>query len=217
MDLKKYLLNFFSKKKLDKNVSFFAFWDKDTVLPKEVYLGATARLMNCKIGRYTRIKPGCVFKNVDVGAFCSIANNVMAGLGMHPTQYISTNSIFYKPGINAHFARPIDFSEEKRITIGNDVWIGNGAVIMDGVRIGNGAIIAARAVVTKDVDDYAIVGGVPAKLLKYRFDESIRKMLLNIKWWDLSDDEIHNVLDVFTDPQLTETKLKDAFGKENHQ
>ena len=211
MDLKKYLLNFFSRKKLNKNVSFFAFWDKNTILPDDVYLGPTARLMNCKIGRYTRIKPGCVFKNVDVGSFCSIANSVMAGLGMHPTQYVSTNSIFYKAGINDKFAKPISFSEEKRITIGNDVLIGNGAVILDGVKIGNGAIIAARAVVTKDVDDYAIVGGIPAKTIKYRFDENVRKTLLEIKWWELSDDEISNVLDIFTDPVLTENKLREAF------
>ena len=73
------------------------------------------------------------------------------------------------------------------ITIGNDVWIGDGAFIKNGVTIGDGAIIGARAVVTKDIPPYAIVVGVPAKILKYRFSEQIIDRLLNTKWWNLDD------------------------------
>lgn len=84
----------------------------------------------------------------------------------------------------------INYAHTTPAEIGNDVWIGQNAVIMDGVKIGDGAIVAAGAVVTKDVAPYAIVGGVPAKLIKYRFDEATIKDLLRLKWWELSDKEI---------------------------
>ena len=76
------------------------------------------------------------------------------------------------------------------ITIGNDVWIGQGCTIMSGVNIGTGAVIAAGSLVTKDVPEYAIVGGSPAKIIKYRFDGRTIDGLLNSKWWDLDPKEL---------------------------
>ena len=194
MDLKQYLTNFFNRKKLKKSISWFSFWDKQTELSDLVYLGFSARLHKCKVGKYTRIKPGCVLKNVVIGNYCSFANDVMVGLGQHPTNLISTNSIFYKSGITSRFARHIEFQEEKVTYIGNDVWIGNGAVIMDGVSIGDGAVIGARAVVTKDIPAYAIVGGIPAKVIKYRFSSDVIEALAKARWWDLPDDIIEGNL-----------------------
>ena len=211
MELKQYLVNFFNMKKLKKSVSLFAFWDKDTELSNCVYLGFSARLHNCKVGKYTRIKPGCVLKNVIIGNYCSFANDVMIGLGQHPTKFLSTNSIFYKRGITGKFARHIDFEEEKTTYVGNDVWIGNGAVIMDGVHIGDGAIVGSRAVVTKDVPPYAIVGGIPAKIIKYRFSEEIIHAIENTKWWNLSDCEIEKILPIFTQRDITAEKINNAF------
>lgn len=210
MDLGKYLKNFFSAKKFNKSISWVSFWDSTTEIPNELYLAPFARLMNCKVGRYTRIKPGCVFKNVTIGKYCSFANDIMIGLGQHPTFLLSTNSVFYKAGITDKFAKEIDYDEEPRTYIGNDVWIGNGAVVMDGVTIGDGAIVASRAVVTKDVPPYAIVGGVPAKVLKYRFSEEIISELLEWKWWDLPDDEISKILPLFTDNEITIEKIRQA-------
>lgn len=167
--------------------------------------------MNCKVGKYTRIKPGCVFKNVTIGKYCSFANDIMIGLGQHPTFLLSTNSIFYKVGISDKFKRHIDYDEEPRTYIGNDVWIGNGAVIMDGVHVGDGAIVASRAVVTKDVPSYAVVGGVPAKVLKYRFSSDVIQELLDLRWWDKDDDEILAALPIFTERDITVEKLRLAF------
>lgn len=98
---------------------------------------------------------------------------------------ISTHPAFYannKPFKT--FSDKMYFDEYKEINIGNDVLIGEDALILGGVKIGDGAIITSRAVVTKDVPPYAIIGGVPAKLIKYRFDEKIIKQLIEIKWWD---------------------------------
>ena len=203
MDLKQYLTNFFNRKKLKKSISWFSFWDKQTELSDLVYLGFSARLHKCKVGKYTRIKPGCVLKNVVIGNYCSFANDVMVGLGQHPTNLISTNSIFYKSGITSRFARHIEFQEEKVTYIGNDVWIGNGAVIMDGVSIGDGAVIGARAVVTKDIPAYAIVGGIPATVIKYRFSSDVIEALAKARWWDLPDDIIEGNLSLFTKADLS--------------
>jgi len=82
------------------------------------------------------------------------------------------------------------FEELKRTQIGNDVWIGARAIVLDGISIGDGAVIAAGAVVTKDVPPYAIVGGVPAKLIRYRFEDDVIQELLKWKWWDLSLDDL---------------------------
>lgn len=215
MDLGKYLLNFFSRKKLRGSISLFAFWDKATTFPDEVYLAPFSRLMNCRVGRYTRVKPGCVLKNATIGSFCSIANDVMVGLGQHPTHLLSTNSVFYKRGITDRFARPVDYDEEPRTYIGNDVWLGNGAVVMDGVHIGDGAIVASRAVVTKDVPPYAVVGGVPAKVLKYRFAEDVIAAIEKTRWWDLSEEAMTRALPVFTKEHLTAADVLQAFGGEN--
>lgn len=215
MDISRYFPSFFSRKKLLKHISFLAFWDKSTEIPNEVYLAPFSRLVNCKVGKYTRIKPGCVFKNVTIGNYCSFANDVMIGLGQHPTKLLSTNSIFYKKGITGRFAHHIDFEEEKTTYVGNDVWIGNGAVVMDGVHIGDGAIVGSRAVVTKDVPPYAIVGGVPAKVIRYRFSEDVIRAIEATKWWNLSDSEIEQILPIFTQEDITVEKINNAFKTVN--
>ncbi len=93
------------------------------------------------------------------------------------------------------------FDEYGEIIIGNDVWIGDGAVIMNGITIGNGAIIAARAVVTKDVKAYSIVGGIPAKIIKMRFDENIINKLQEIRWWDWDEEKLEKNFKKFHNPE----------------
>ena len=124
--------------------------------------------------------------NVDVGRYCSIAYGVNIGMFEHPVNWLSTSTRQYLPGL-VRGSRPVhlrSFDPSPRTVIGNDVWIGVGSTLIDGVKIGDGAIIAAGAVVTKDVPPYAIVGGVPAKIIRYRFDEETIRELLNLKWWE---------------------------------
>lgn len=130
----------------------------------------------------------------NIGKFCSIASNVRTVNGMHPTRdFVTTHPAFFSNLAQAGFTYTdkILFDEGAQKTeIGNDVWIGDGALILGGVRIGDGAVVAAGAVVTKDVEPYTIVGGVPAKVIRRRFDEETAEKLLRIKWWDWSEEEV---------------------------
>lgn len=147
--------------------------------------------------------------NVDIGRYCSIAYGVNIGMFEHPVDWLSTSTRQYLSGhVNGARSVPIrPFNANPRTTIGNDVWIGTGATLIDGISIGDGAIIAAGAVVTKDVPPYAIVGGVPAKIIKYRFNEEIIAKLLELKWWqyDMAD---FGDLD-WSDVELCISRIKD--------
>jgi len=147
---------------------------------------------NIKIDKFTFINWSTViYPNIYIGSFCSIGRGVEIGLAQHPIQWLSTHSFQYSKGWfpkleKYDFERKYRQLDHKQCNIGSDVWIGNGAKILSGVPIGHGAIVAAGAVVVKDVPPYAIVGGVPAKLIKYRFDDDVIKKLLKLKWWNLS-------------------------------
>jgi len=156
-------------------------------------------LMNSSIGRCTYIEGKVSINNADIGSYCSIAANVFIGVGQHPTRWLSTSPVFYstRDQLGLSYADKNYFDERQRILIGNDVWIGVNAVILDGVFIGSGAIVAAGAVVTKDVPPYAIVGGVPAKILRLRFDEEIIEALLELQWWKYSENSIRTVVNEF--------------------
>ncbi len=124
-----------------------------------------------------------------IGRYCSIGSGavfMMAGNQGHRNDWISTFPFFYID--NENFADAEDgFQRAGDTIVGNDVWIGSEAMIMSGVKIGDGAIIASRAVVTKDVAPYEVVGSNPAKHIKFRFSESEIDMLLEMKWWDWSE------------------------------
>ena len=137
-----------------------------------------------------------------IGKYCSIAAGVKVVTGGHPTKnFVSTHPAFFSTKKQAGFTYVSEdlFVEENPAIIGNDVWIGQGAMILSGVTVGDGAIIAAGAVVTKDVEPYSIVGGVSAKEIRKRFNDDEINFLLDIKWWDKPEKWIKENAEKFTD------------------
>lgn len=143
------------------------------------------------MGDYSYIGYNTNIYHAEIGKFCSISKDVCIGLPSHPSRFISTSPIFVNKvnGTGYSWSKEnIFYSVPKKVIINNDVWIGMKSTIMGGVTIGNGAIIAAHSVVTKDIPPYAVVAGVPAKIIKYRFPEEIISELLKSEWWDRSDE-----------------------------
>lgn len=130
------------------------------------------------IGRYTKIT------HTEIGKYCALSWDITINAVEHPWNHLTVHSFPYVPLEHNSFVTK-RIQKHKKVIIKNDVWIGANSVIMPGVTIGNGVIIGATSVVTKDIPDYAIVVGVPAKIIKYRFSEDIIKRLLQLKWWDL--------------------------------
>lgn len=143
-----------------------------------------------QIGAHSYIRSGYTLEgNIEIGRFCSIGNNVVIGLEKHahPIDWLTT-SMFTETFGTMH---KVSTQPQATATlIGHDCWIDRDAVLMSGIKVGNGAIIGARAVVTKDVPDYAVVAGVPAKIIRYRFPESKICRLNQLQWWLLSTDDV---------------------------
>ncbi len=137
---------------------------------------------------------------VKIGRYCSIARDVHYYGSNHPMNHAVMSAYFYNSDFGGLNVRDV---ERKTLEIGHDVWIGHGAVILSGCeKIGNGSVIAAGAVVTKDVPPYAIVGGIPAKVLKYRFDQEIIDLLEESKWWTHTPQELYSFYDKIDQPAL---------------
>jgi acetyltransferase-like isoleucine patch superfamily enzyme len=157
-------------------------------------------LMNTEMGDFSYISKNSQVYNTRIGKFTCIGPSVKTGLGLHPSSdFVSSHPVFYSTLRQSQVAFvEKDLFEEFPVTeIGNDVWIGANAVVRDGVKIGDGAIIGAGAVVTKDIPPYAIVGGVPAKLIRYRFSPEEIGFLQQFKWWDKDIDWLRANKDLF--------------------
>ena len=170
------------------------------------------RLYYSSVGRYTYIARNTLMQNTEIGAFCSVSENCNIGLPSHPLDLVSTSPVFLS-GKNYLRKNLSAFSYDDcpRTVIGNDVWIGAHVLIKSGIRIGNGAVLAAGAVVTRDVPDYAVVGGVPAKIIKYRFDDQTIQQLLKLKWWDWENNKLSSYSQYFFAPN--ELLKKRGVGK----
>lgn len=172
---------------------------------------ATASLRNATLGRFTEIKERVQFQDstlgdysyverhaeviyARIGKFCAIASDVRINALNHPMERISQHKITYRP--NEYFlGAKLDkeFREEriaKTVEIGNDVWIGHGAIILPGVTIGHGAVVGAGAVVSHDVEAHAIVAGVPARFIRRRFPPAISERIISLAWWDWDHDRL---------------------------
>ncbi len=177
-----------------------------------------SRLSYVKLGKFTYVTEARL-GHAKVGAFCSIGpQTTIGGGGKHPTNFLSTHPVFY----STSKISGISFSEKPLIVempttqVGNDVWVGKSAIILDGVTIGNGAIIGAGAVVTKDVPAYAIVGGIPAKTIRFRFADAVIEALETWQWWHLPNEILRilakdfSVGRLWTVDAVEELKLKSA-------
>jgi acetyltransferase-like isoleucine patch superfamily enzyme len=149
------------------------------------YVSNNAILHNVTMDNYSYIGMHTQIRNATIGKFCSIADNVKIGLGFHPVDRVSTHPAFYSNNKGLKFfAKELSFDEYKPTIVGNDVWIGSHTIIFGGITIGDGAVVAGGSIITKDVEPYSIVGGNPAKLIRYRFDQEVIKQLMEFKWWD---------------------------------
>lgn len=177
--------------------------ERKVKIGKNVKLYFPVRLYDVSVGDFSYVGMYSHLKNVDIGKFCSIGPHCLFGWGIHPIQGISTAPMFYSTKMQNGFtiSKSDKVIETKRITIGNDVFIGMNTTILDGVSIGDGAVIGAGAVVSKDIPSYAVAVGNPIRVIKYRFPDHVIKELLDIKWWELSEDKLAIVEEYFFDIQ----------------
>jgi len=140
-------------------------------------------LAGTSIGAYSTVAKGAVIRAAGIGRYCSIGDDCIIGPAQHPVDWLSTTSFPYIDNAFGLGLNTLDFPVIQPLQIGNDVWVGARVCIMGGIKVQHGAIVAMGAVVTKDVPPYAIVGGTPAKVIKYRFSEKLIERLLTYKWW----------------------------------
>ena len=164
-------------------------------------LYAPFSLEACSVGRYTYIAENAHMFDAHVGAFCSIGANLICGWGCHPTNGVSTSPMFYSTKIQNGFtlSKVDKYVENKPIVIGNDVLVGMNVTVLDGVTIGDGAVIGAGAVVAGDIPPYAIAAGIPARVMRHRFDPETVERLLATKWWEFDLDGLADVERQFWD------------------
>ena len=168
------------------SIGFNSSVSADCVLTGENRIGQNCVLVHTQLGRASYCANGTQFQGCEIGAYTSIGSGVRIGLYQHPTRgYISTFPGFHFPWkATSYLDKPVRCEVHPRTVVGSDVWIGDNALVLSGVEIGDGAIVGAGAVVTKSVPPYAIVGGVPARLIRYRFSKEQIEKLIELKWWN---------------------------------
>lgn len=208
--MKGYIKGWFKYSICQKNISLLSLNHISCKISKKAVVYQLARMRDVKLGDYSYIGKGSILHNTTIGKYCSISDYIVCGLPNHSTSPISTSPIFTmkKNGTRHSWTNKNLFCTIPNVKIGNDVWIGYRAVIVNNVTIGDGAVIAAGSIVTKDIPPYAIVGGVPAKIIRYRFDEEIRNALLELKWWDIPENILKQNIDLFQKENITIDDLK---------
>lgn len=161
---------------------------KKSFLGSWVEIGRNSNIIESTIGDYTYDDGDVSIAFSEIGKFCSIANRVRINPGNHPQDRVTQHHLTYRRiqfGLDTSDDEEFfDWRRAHRCVIGHDVWIGHAAIVLPGVHIGTGAVIAAAAVVTKDVEPYQVVAGVPARPIKKRFSDDVIRRILASEWWD---------------------------------
>ena len=173
----------------------------DCALGRWTRIGARTTLQEVVFGDYSYIVSDSSAAHAQIGKFCSIARDVRINPGNHPTwraaqHHFSYRAVSYDLG-DVDDAEFFEWRRSDAVTLGHDVWVGHGATILAGVNIGTGAVIGAGAVVSKDVPPYAVVVGVPARVIKYRFEPDLQDKLIALAWWDWEHDRLAAALQDF--------------------
>lgn len=166
-----------------------------SILREGVMVSRHASVTNTEVGRYTSIGRNTKITHARIGAFCAISWDSTINAISHPIERLTISAFPYVPHVGGFVDRRAQTYRE--VWIGNDVWIGSHVVIMPGVTIGDGAIIGAGSIVTKNVAEYEVVVGSPAKHLRWRFDTEVRTLLSQLRWWDWSEEKIRANIQLF--------------------
>ena len=187
--------------RLKSHIALFCVLQEATV-DKTAAICSGVRFYRGKIGRYSYIGNNSFVTDTDIGSFTSISTDCYIGGTAHPLDWVSTSPVFHKWEniMKKNFAWH-EFPIFNRTVIGNDVWIGNRVMIKAGVKIGNGAVVGMGSVVTKDIGEYEIWAGNPARFIRKRFDDETVQKLATLQWWDWSDNELSKTAEIFNSPQ----------------
>ena len=206
----------FFKNLSNPKIALLSFVSANNEIDKKAQIYRFCKVKFSQIGAFSYIGNSTDIECARIGKFCSISDHCRIGMGKHTVNLLSTSPIFTEVS-NGTQERWVDHdtnaAPDELTILGNDVLLGSHALINGGVKIGDGAVVATGAVVTNDVPPYAIVGGVPAKIIRYRFSEDVIAKLLELKWWDMPEADLKKHIHIFQKDNISVEDIEIEFGK----